>query len=252
VLGDGKAEEPTVGAIPGAGSTWVHAPRQARSQETFERFLSATDELLGEHSFDQITVTDIVQRADRTVGSFYARFDDKYAVLYELVSRSYARIRAEVRIFCEPSRWDGQALSIFVIEAVRLNVASYRQATPLFRAALRASTSDDRFRQIRIELMRFCADQQKSFLLSRQDEILATDPSRASDHMFEVIVAVLDQELLFGRLTRTSPRSDHEICREIADQALHAIGITAPSEAAPAEGSDTEPEPAATVQDSFE
>lgn len=236
-----------MGATPRAGSTWVHAPRQARSQETFERFLSATDELLCEDSFDQITVTDIVQRADRTVGSFYARFDDKYAVLYELVSRAYARIRSERRAFCDPVRWEGQVLAVFVVEVVRLNVASYRQATPLFRAALRASTSDDRFRQSRIELMRFCADQQKSFLLTRQDEIRVPDASRASDHMFELIVAVLDHELLFGRLTRTSPRSDHEICREITDQALHAIGMTAE----PA-GSDTAPGPAANVRESFE
>ena len=45
-------------------STWVHAPRQARSQETFDRFLAATADLLAERSFDDITVTDIVKRAE--------------------------------------------------------------------------------------------------------------------------------------------------------------------------------------------
>ncbi len=46
-----------------------------------ERFLQATRELLEERSFEEITVADIVERADRTVGSFYARFQDKDAVL---------------------------------------------------------------------------------------------------------------------------------------------------------------------------
>lgn len=206
-------------------STWVHAPRQARSQETFDRFLGATADLLAERSFDDITVTDIVKRADRTVGSFYARFDDKYAVLHELVERSYEHIRSVVRAFCDPLRWENQPISNYVSESVRVNVIAYRRASPLFRAALRAATSDERFRESRLELVRFCAEQQKALLLSRGDELRATDPGRASDLVFEIVVAMLDAELLFGGLTTTSATNDHEFCAEITDVALHVLGL---------------------------
>lgn len=206
-------------------ATWVHAPRQARSQETFERFLVATAELLEEHSFDDVTVTDIVKRADRTVGSFYARFDDKYAVLYELVERTYDHIRGVVRAFCDPIRWENQPMADFLSESVRINVIAYRRSGPLFRAALRAATSDERFRDSRLELVRFCAEQQKSLLLSRPDELSAPDPARASDRAFEAVVATLDAELLFGRLTATSPESDQQLSAELTDLALHVLGV---------------------------
>ena len=218
-----------VGVATASTSTWVHAPRQARSQETFDRFLGSTMALLREKSFDDITVTDIVQGADRTVGSFYARFDDKYAVLYELVSRTYTHIGTIVHAFCDPVRWDGQPIRAFVEESVRLNVAGYRHSTPLFRAALRAAASDERFRDRRTDFLRYCADEQRAFVLTRRDELSTDSPGRASDHMFEIVVAVLDQELLFGRLTTTSPHTDHELARELVDQALHALGIPSPA-----------------------
>jgi AcrR family transcriptional regulator len=207
---------------------WVRAPRQARSQETLDRFLEATASLLDERPFEEITVADIVRRAGRTVGSFYARFDDKYAVLYELVQQSFDRINDVVRAFCDPVRWDGQPVEEFVIEAVRLNVQAYRRAGPLFRAAFSAATIDDRFRQLRIDVMRFCAEQQKNFLLTRSDELTCVDPCRASDQIFELVSATLDHELMFGRFTTTSPANDVELIAELTEQSLQVLGLRAP------------------------
>jgi AcrR family transcriptional regulator len=117
---------------------WVRAPRQARSQATLERFVDATDELLATRRFEDITVADIVARAERTVGSFYARFDDKYAVLHVLVDRLEERVADVVRAFCDPVRWEGRSTAEFVEESVQLNVAAYRRSTSLFRASLTA------------------------------------------------------------------------------------------------------------------
>jgi AcrR family transcriptional regulator len=209
---------------------WVRAPRQARSQETFERFVAATRELLDEKPFDEITVSDIVGRAGRTVGSFYARFDDKYGVLYELVSRIDRRISDVVRAFCDPVRWEGHPVEDFVDESVRLNVAAYRRMPALFRAALCAATTDERFRRARVEVMQFCAEQQKRFLLSRAGELGCVDPARSSDLMFELVSATLDHELLFGRFTTTSPTSDLDLILELIPQCRHVLGLSSVSE----------------------
>ncbi len=209
---------------------WVRAPRQARSQETFERFVAATRELLDEKPFDEITVSDIVGRAGRTVGSFYARFDDKYGVLYELVSRIDRRISDVVRAFCDPVRWEGHPVEDFVDESVRLNVAAYRRMPALFRAALCAATTDERFRRERVEVMQFCAEQQKRFLLSRAGELGCADPARSSDLMFELVSATLDHELLFGRFTTTSPTSDLDLILELIAQCRHVLGLSSVSE----------------------
>jgi AcrR family transcriptional regulator len=207
---------------------WRRAPRQARSQHTLERFLDATQQLLDERPFEEITVADIVRRADRTVGSFYARFDDKYAVLYEVVERVFVRIKDVVRAFCDPVRWEGQDISDWACEAVRLNVQAYRRSGPLFRAAFCAATIDERFRDLRIDVMRFCADQQKQLLLTRSSELDCADPARASDQMFELVAAALDQELLFGRFTSTSPANDVELVDELTRRCLHVLGLPPP------------------------
>lgn len=209
---------------------WVRAPRQARSQETLNRFLEATRELLDERPFEEITVADIVGRAERTVGSFYARFDDKYAVLYELVERVFDRIADVVHAFCDPVRWEGQSLGDFVAESVNLNVQAYRRTGPLFRAALCAAATDERFRQRRVDLMKLCAEQQKRFLLSRTPEMGTADPARASDQMFELVSATLDHELLFGRFTSTSPATDQDLVSDLTMRCLQVLGVERPVE----------------------
>jgi AcrR family transcriptional regulator len=205
---------------------WVRTPRQARSQATLERFVSATQQLLAQQSFEDITVADIVERAERTVGSFYARFDDKYAVLHVLTERLQQRIGDVVRAFCDPVRWEGLPISEFIVESTRLNVQAYRRAGPLYRASLQASVTDERFRRRRLETMQLCAEEQKQMLLSRVDELHCADPERAADMVFELVSATLDHELLFGRFTTTHPTSDLELIAELTDQSLHILGIS--------------------------
>lgn len=204
---------------------WVRTPRQAWSQETLERFLGATRALLEERPFEEITVADIVQRAGRTVGSFYARFEDKYAVLYELVQRLFDRIDDVARAFCDPVRWEGASVHEFVHEAIVMNVNGYRRTGPAFRAAFCAATFDERFRALRVRVMSSGAEYQKRFLLARADELGCADPARASDQMFVMISATLDQELLFGRFTTTSPRSDVELVDELYEQCNRILGL---------------------------
>ncbi len=211
----------------------MRAPRQARSQETLGRFVEATRRLLLERSFDDITVHDIVAAADRTVGSFYARFEDKDAVLHVLVDQLDERISDVVRAFCDPVRWEGAPLSDFVAESVRLNVQAYRSTAPLFRAALLAAVRDPSFRRRRLATLRLCADLQKQMVLTRPDETGCADPARASDQWFELVAARLDHELLFGRFTETSPETDADLVAELTEQCLHVLGATVPPEAAP-------------------
>ncbi|MEE9271416.1 MAG: helix-turn-helix domain-containing protein [Candidatus Krumholzibacteria bacterium] len=61
-----------------------HPPMQARSRETHRRILEATSELLEKRTFDAVTVAEIARRSTSSVGAFYARFDDKDALLEQL------------------------------------------------------------------------------------------------------------------------------------------------------------------------
>lgn len=221
---DGGSSEPEPDIDPDAG--WVRAPRQARSQETFDRFVKATAELMDEKSFDQLTVSDIIRRAERTVGSFYARFEDKYAVFYEVVRRRDELVRAKVAAYCDPLRWAGVALEDFVAEAVRLNVIAYRRSPMVLRTAIHLATVDERFTSLRKASLQHCAELQKTFLFGRSDEIKRADIARASDQMFEIMTTTLEHELLFGQFTKSSPGSDADLTKDITERCLSALGLS--------------------------
>jgi AcrR family transcriptional regulator len=215
----------------------VRPPSQARSQATMERFVQATRELLEERSFEEITVADIVHRADRTVGSFYARFEDKEAVLQLLLEQLDDRIRDLVRAFCDPVRWEGAPVTEFVAESVKLNVHGYRRSATLYRAALAAAARDAGFRERRRATLQVGAEAQKRFLLSRRDELSCPDPARAADAMFEMVVATLDHELLYGRFTSTSPATDGELIDDLTSRSLAVLGATPADTVVAASGS---------------
>jgi AcrR family transcriptional regulator len=102
-------ETPTAGeslAGNGAGASGgetgvptVRPPKQERSRKTLERIASAALELLRESGLEGTTVSDIVERANTSVGSFYARFGGKD----DLVRYLRDRFRDDVL-----RRWDAR------------------------------------------------------------------------------------------------------------------------------------------------
>lgn len=70
------------------------APQQARSNRALNRILDATEELLRDKHFDDLTISEIAARAQMSVGNFYARFKTKDALLAVLHER-YEKERAE-------------------------------------------------------------------------------------------------------------------------------------------------------------
>lgn len=68
-------------------------PKQERSRETLDRILGAAESLLDGRPFDDISIDDIVNRADVSRSSFYARFESKEALLPLLYERYAAAAR---------------------------------------------------------------------------------------------------------------------------------------------------------------
>lgn len=81
---------------PPAPPSAVRPPLQARSRRTLDRILAATERLLEERSFEEIGVQEIVRAARTSVGSFYARFEDKSALLSALYERYDADLGARI------------------------------------------------------------------------------------------------------------------------------------------------------------
>lgn len=68
-------------------------PQQRRSRESLERILDAAESLIRERGFDSMTIADVVQRSGSSVGSLYARFDNKIGLLQAVQLRYHARVQ---------------------------------------------------------------------------------------------------------------------------------------------------------------
>src|SRR5262245_25862763 len=82
-----------------------------------DRFARAAEDLLKDRPFEEISVRDITRRAQRPIGSFYARFKSKDALLPHLYERYDASLEAvfETRL----ARYDWEALGFVpTIEAI--------------------------------------------------------------------------------------------------------------------------------------
>lgn len=107
----------------------VFAPKQERSQQTQERLLQATRELLEETVFEELTIQQIATRAGCSVGTFYGRFKNKEAVLPLLLRTHYAETEEEIDRVFAAERWRGASLDKRV-NAVVEHVASIAVRQP--------------------------------------------------------------------------------------------------------------------------
>jgi AcrR family transcriptional regulator len=203
---------------------WFREPQQERSQETLDRLLDALVELLGEREFDDISVSDIARRAERTVGSFYGRFPDKEAALYALHTRHLERDRAAVATLFQPERFVAASLSETVHSLVSVVVGAYRHPRASFRAVILRSASAPEFLDQCAETARFVGDAWTRVLVSKRFLFCAEDPERIARLCFRHVLAVLNQDLLFGGLVPPLHQSEAELVTDLTETSLLMLG----------------------------
>ena len=120
-------------------------PQQSRSEETLRRFLEAAEDLLEEGTFDDVSIVEIARRAGRSVGAFYARFENKEALFGELRRRTMTSLVTSFNESLDGADWQQLTLE----ERCRLLVATVAQLYAGHRGvmrslALRARSRSDR------------------------------------------------------------------------------------------------------------
>jgi len=114
----------------------LNEPRQERSRETLRRILDATEALLEEFRLEEIPVSEIVRRADSSVGSFYARFSGKEALFVALVDRYHEDVLAEIAALATDPGWNRTSLRGRARRYVRRVIEHCRRRRGLLRLRL--------------------------------------------------------------------------------------------------------------------
>ena len=177
--------------------SWVHRPRQDRSRKTLERLLDATEELIRARGIDAVTIPGVVQAAQSSVGSFYARFPNKAALLSTLHERACAQSGATAAAALDPARWRDVATADVVRTFVGFVVHLFRERRSMMLAFTTTLAMEPGFAQRRARAATEIGRLFRAFLLERRASIGHPSPERAVDMSLRAVTATLEQRNAF-------------------------------------------------------
>jgi AcrR family transcriptional regulator len=172
---------------------WITPPCQERTHRTLARLLDASEELLATRDFAGISVAEIANRADSSVGAFYRRFRDKDALLHALHERYNEEAFATAEVALDLDRWQKASVPEILGEFVSFLVGIDRERRGLRRAVSQRALMDPAFHERTLRLRRYLTDGVSRLLEARRAEIEHADPRIAASFILRQILGVLAQ-----------------------------------------------------------
>jgi len=121
----------------------IRIPQQARSIEKKKRIVDAAMELFGEKGFDGTNAKAIAKNAGVSVGTFYAYFKDKKALLMDILGQHMADVDQSVFQDLEKMIRDGASGREIIRQAVTLGAATHNHSPGLMRVMLALRYTDE-------------------------------------------------------------------------------------------------------------
>ena len=202
---------------------WLRKPpAQQRGRDTAERFAQAAEDLLRTHPFEEIAIRDISRRAGRPIGSFYARFASKEALLPFLYQRYHEGLEALFAARLARIEWDALDFDAAVAALVEVLIAQYTERRWLIRAlALFSRNRPEALPADLVERRRLVFDHAVRVLIRHRRRIAHADPEGAIRFGVYLVCAVAREKLLFGEAphSRVTPMSR----RTLRDQLVRTL-----------------------------
>ena len=184
-----------------------------------DRLALATEALLRSRPFEEIGVQDIVRRAGRPIGSFYARFGSKEALLPLLYQRYHDGLETLVAARLARVPWGTLDLRRTVDAFVEFVIDVYTERPWLIRAlALFARSRPEALPHDLVEQRRAVYEPLLAVLLRHRAEIAHADPDAAVRFAVFLAMSVAREKLLFAEApqARLTPMGRADLRRELA------------------------------------
>ncbi len=208
---------------------WVRPVHQARSQETLERILEAAEEVVSEKGFDNATVSEIVRRANSSVGAMYARFNDKDSLLVVLHERFCEQALATTDAVLDPVRWKDSSIAEILATALPFVAHVYQQKRGLLRAFMLRGSADPQFAERASRVAREISERMIALFMPRRHEIKHPDPVVAVDFGMRVTFDTLDMVTFWGDIQRSKVTlTTDELAAELTRMFCCYLGIDPP------------------------
>ncbi|GAA2896613.1 TetR/AcrR family transcriptional regulator [Streptomyces mexicanus] len=178
-----------------APSAGIRAPKQERSQRSFDLVLDTTLELLAEKGYAGFALTEVSRRSGVSIGSIYTRVDGKDDLLRAAQSRFQERMLAEHKDLTEPDRWTGLSLAELLPRLIARFAELLQRQGRVLGAFLQRGAVDPEVAKVGKVAYFDIRDRFVGLVLSRRDEIRHPDPVRAVGSCFTVVYAALARGL---------------------------------------------------------
>jgi TetR/AcrR family transcriptional regulator, ethionamide resistance regulator len=124
--------------------------KEAPQRDVREAILDATEYLLAQQRFDELSVANILSAAQVSRASFYFYFENKYAVLGDLVRRTVKQAQAVAEPWVEG---DTGSPEHTLRQGTRQGLQLWTQHAPVLRAIVENWRSDERLAALWTEMM---------------------------------------------------------------------------------------------------
>lgn len=169
--------------------SYGRTPRQSRSRATLARIEDAAETLFADRGYDGTTVGDIVARAGCSVGSFYARFNDKEALLHHVHDRHCRKLIERIEFICGLLRAENASLEVAVRQIVRTLLIFGTGRRALTRVFIEKSGVDADFHRRYAQAWAEVRTRLRPVLLARRREIVRANRERAVDFVLQLMHA---------------------------------------------------------------
>lgn len=213
-------------SLPSQPLSSVQPPKQARSEQTLLRLLDAAEALIRDKGIGDVSIPEIVRRAQSSVGGFYARFKDKDELLRALEERFFGRLDDRVVELADPAYWGAAGTAAIVASCMHELVATYRAEHNMINAFLVRAANDPMARDEGIRFRQRVSARISELLLTRRSELDHPEPEVAIDLGIQLAFGLMLQNAIFGE-TRAGDRalSDAVIEAELTRNFLAYVGI---------------------------
>jgi AcrR family transcriptional regulator len=203
----------------------IHAPKQARSQQSMRRLIDAARQILNEDGLEAATIPRIAERAGLSVGSVYRRFPDKDALLREICLQ-YFFDKHEFLSHMADQIPPEAALIDIVNGMAQGMMKSFMQDAGLMRATFFYSReqAEPRMRQKIEKAGRRTFELAVGILLKRRGQIGHPDPETAAQLTITMMVATIREMVLFS-FPKMSSVDSTRVAAELALAACRYLDV---------------------------
>ncbi len=183
----------------------VKTPCQQRSRDSLERILKTAEALIRTKGFEALTVAEVVRRSETSIGTFYARFIDKTALLHAVQERVHGREETQIRERVGKVGWDTLSLEETVRGLVDIKRAVTKGNERLLEAFVVHGATDPVVRQRGYRYKASVENLEVEVLMRHAAQIGHQDPESAARVASRLWQAAQEEQVQRSQSGVTSP-----------------------------------------------